>query len=260
MLPRMLMRVPYENDGSTRRRLPLRRRCQRTRDRKYLWGTPAYAFGSVLMRAFATSGWFADIRGVDRGVKAAAWSPACPSTPSAPTLRRGPQIVDRTYRCRRNASELSDAGFIPLCHCQDTSNLGLLRQPVGAKAEAIRRPRQQRTNARISAMLQYVLCVSRFAHYLKVICPRQAAAPIATKPRSKASLTRWLSDYTTVDDRPVPQPRPGTRSARAGSRSARSPASPAVTVVMHLLPHFQLDQLTASRENGHTSCRHLSES
>ena len=33
---------------------------------RYLWGNAAYAFGAVALRAFAQTGWFADLRGYER--------------------------------------------------------------------------------------------------------------------------------------------------------------------------------------------------
>lgn len=56
-----------------------------------------------------------------------------------------------------------------------------------------------RQNARLAATLQYVLCASRFSHYLKVIMRDDIgqlsdAKTIERKPES------WLSSYTLGND------------------------------------------------------------
>ena len=64
--------------------------------------------------------------------------------------------------------ELDELGFIPLCHCQDTEFSAFYTTASVQKPVKYDDPRAT-ANARISAMLQYILCVSRFAHYVKVI-------------------------------------------------------------------------------------------
>ena len=63
---------------------------------------------------------------------------------------------------------LGELGFMPLCHCKDT--------PWSAfyGSASVQKPKlydevTATVNARLSSMLQYMFCVSRFAHYLKVI-------------------------------------------------------------------------------------------
>src|SRR6185312_6501728 len=61
-------------------------------------------------------------------------------------------------------------------------------------------------NARLSAMLQYMLCVSRFAHYLKVI-GRDKLGSIISPEDCEDILHRWLLNYTMADDRADPETR-----------------------------------------------------
>ena len=64
--------------------------------------------------------------------------------------------------------ELGELGFIPLCHCQDTEYSAFYGNQSIQKPKKYDDPKAT-VNARLSAMLQYMLCVSRFAHYMKVI-------------------------------------------------------------------------------------------
>src|SRR5207248_7143793 len=90
--------------------------------------------------------------------------------------------------------ELADLGFIPLCHCPDTelaaffSNMSLQRPATYDRAAGT-------ANARMSAMLQYVLCVSRFAHYLKVIA-RDRVGTFIDPAACEDYLHNWLLTYT----------------------------------------------------------------
>src|SRR5690606_25159185 len=66
-LPRVLMRLPYR-DGGRADCFRFHEQVGRPDRGEYLWGSAVWAFGSVVIRAFATSGWLAGIRGVERGV------------------------------------------------------------------------------------------------------------------------------------------------------------------------------------------------
>src|SRR4029079_4353880 len=63
-----LMRLPHEASSAGGRKLHFREDVEGPDRSKYLWGSPIYAFGSVLIRAFLNSGWLADIRGVRAGI------------------------------------------------------------------------------------------------------------------------------------------------------------------------------------------------
>ena len=79
-------------------------------------------------------------------------------------------------------------------------------------------------NARISAMLQYMLCVSRFAHYLKVAA-RDKIGSFAEAGECEDYLNHWLQQYVTSDS---DAPRRGQgrvsapRGQRAGARDIRA--------------------------------------
>ena len=66
-MPRVLMRLPYEDDGDRVDGFRFREDVARPDRSQYLWGNAAYAFGAVLIRSFSESGWLAGIRGVRRG-------------------------------------------------------------------------------------------------------------------------------------------------------------------------------------------------
>jgi type VI secretion system protein ImpD len=101
-------------------------------------------------------------------------------------------------------------------------------------------------NARISAMLQYVLCASRFAHYLKLIM-REHVGQVATVNSLQSMLNDWLGQYCLGNDDAEME-----MKARFPLRSAFVQVNEIVgkpgaySCMLQLQPHFQLDDVKAS--------------
>jgi type VI secretion system protein ImpD len=246
VLPRVLMRVPYEDDGSRLDGFHFQEDVTGPDRRNYLWGNAAYAFGGVLIRAFAQAGWLADIRGVQRDVDGGGLVTALP-VHSFGTDRRGVAIKSSTdvIVTDRLEKELSDLGFISLCDCSDTEFSAFYSNQSAQKPKKYDRAAAT-TNARISAMLQYMLCVSRFAHYIKVL-GREKVGTFTTPDAFEQFLQEWVVRYVTTD----PEAPPETK-ARFPLREARvqvfdQPGKPgAYQCVMHLAPHYELDDMIAA--------------
>ena len=100
-------------------------------------------------------------------------------------------------------------------------------------------------NARLSAMLQYILCASRFAHYLKVMIRDQVGS--FTSPEAiEDRLNKWLVGYVVANDSASPETK-ARYPLREGKAQVREidgkPGSYQCTVFLR--PHFQLDQVSA---------------
>src|SRR5262249_22136451 len=194
LVPRVLARLPYADRGSRVDNFRFREEPGDPDRGGYLWGNAVYAFGAVLIRAFADSGWFAQIRGVPTGAPAGGLVTGLPA-PSVATDRPGIVAHSSTEVMITDAleKEISELGFIALCHCPDThvaafySNPSIQQPKVYDEAVAT-------ANARLSAMLQYMMCVSRFAHYLKVLA-RDKVGSFIHAADCQDFLQRWLLDY-----------------------------------------------------------------
>ena len=93
---------------------------------------------------------------------------------------------------------LNELGFIALCHCYGTPYCALLSNA------SIQRPKRfsdrgATANARVSAMLQQILCASRFAHYIKVMI-RDKVGSFTDEAECERMLDKWLRNYTTGRD------------------------------------------------------------
>ena len=245
-LPRVLMRVPYADDDSRRDGFRFQEDVAEPDRSNYLWGNAAYAFGTVLMRAHAVSGWLADIRGVEEGkdsgglVKGLAVDDFCTDKQGiAPKCSTDVIITDR------QEAELSRLGFIPLCHCKDTEFSAFHANHSAEK------PKEYddivaSTNARMSSMLQYTLCVSRFAHYLKVAA-RDKIGAFTKAEEVEDFLYRWLQNYVTSDSQANADVKAKFPLREAGVRVRGHPGKPGGYIcVAHLWPHLELDDLAAA--------------
>lgn len=244
-LPRVLGRLPYLDDGSRSEDFRFREDVKGPDLGRYLWGNAVYSFGSVLIRSFDESSWLASIRGVRRGEEGGGLVSGLP-VHSFATDRAGLAVKCSTDMVITDAleKEFGELGFIPLCHCQDTELSAFYGN------QSVQKPKPYDTvpatvNARLSAMLQYMLCVSRFAHYIKVIS-RDMMGSMNGAAECEDFLQRWLSKYTTGDSSgPEAKARYPLREGKVQVRER--PGMPgSYDCVIHLRPHFQLDQMVSS--------------
>lgn len=244
-LPRVLMREPYRHDG-TRQEAFIYQEDVSVGPGSYLWGNACYAFGGVLVRAFASTSWFADIRGGihefgEGGVVRNLVYSRFNSDRSRIATRAATevQIDDFTER------DLSDLGFIPLCsyhsaeHTVFYSNSSA-HEPIKYGSEIAN------INAKLSAMIQYMLCVSRFGHYIKLI-GRDKIGSFANPKDCERLLQNWLNQYTTSSEGASAELKARYPLASSRVEITEQPGRPGYfTCVIHLQPHFQLDQLVSS--------------
>jgi type VI secretion system protein ImpD len=254
-LPHVLLRVPYQDDGTRIDGFNFHEGVEEPDRSQYLWGNAVYAFGAVLVRAFADHGWLANIRGVQRdparGVRGGGLVSGLP-VQSFRTDRTGVAVKSSTDAVIIDSQEkdLGELGFLPLCHCPDTEVAAVF------SSMSIQKPRRYNTaaataSARLSATLQCLLCASRFAHYLKVI-GRDKIGSSTEAGELESHLRTWLLQYTTAtppDDDPASSTKarhPLREASVSISEHRHKPGT--YECVIHLRPHFQLDQVVAAVE------------
>lgn len=244
-VPRILMRLPHEDEPARWYGFRYRESVEGPDLSKYLWGPASFAFGSILMRAFADYGWFADIRGAPRD------------------MLTGGLVTDLPVHCfgtdadgiaikystdvsisEKQEIELSNLGFIPLSKCKDTDfSVFYSNQSLQTPKRYDRKTAS--ANARLSSMLQYMMCVARFSHYVKVI-GRDRIGAFATPEECQNFLHGWLMGYCTSNDNA-----PLSQKARFPLREVNvqvreQPGRPGdYLATVHLRPHYQLDQVVA---------------
>ena len=246
VLPRVLMRLPYEDDGTRIDRFQFREDVLAADGSKYLWGSATYAMGEVLVRAFSQAGWLADIRGVQRGSEQGGIVSHLPAH-SFSTDKSG--IVPKTSTdiivTDTLEKQLADLGFISLCHCKDTElsafySCNSIQKPKTYDRDAAT------MNAKISSMLQYMYCVSRFAHYVKVL-GREKTGSFTDPQEFEDFFRRWIVQYVTSDTEATADTKAKFPLRQAEIKVQSVPGKPGTfSCVMHLAPHYELDELAAS--------------
>ena len=242
VMPHILMRPPYGKDSITIDEFNYEEKVDGKDHTKYLWGNAAYAFAARLTNAFSLYEWCAAIRGVEGGGLVEGLPSHTFMTDDGDVALKCPTELAITDR---REAELSKLGFIPLCHHKGTD------KAVFFGAQSAHKPTQYlsddaNANARLSAQLQYIMAVSRFAHFLKVMM-RDKIGSFMSREECQTFLNNWIAHYVLLDDSA-----PQEHKAKFPLREARIEVSEiagkpgAYTAVAYLRPHFQLDEINIS--------------
>ncbi|AKJ02237.1 type VI secretion system protein ImpC [Archangium gephyra] len=242
VLPHVLARLPYGEDTVPVEGFGYQEDVDGRDHHKYLWGNAAYALGLRITSAFALHQWCAHIRGVEGGGIVQGLPTHTFRTDEGDIAQKCPTEVAITDRREK---ELSDLGFIALCHCKGTDYAAFFGSQTANKPRRYDTP-QANANAELSSQLPYLMSASRFAHYLKVIM-RDKIGGFASREEISGYLNRWISQYVQTNDNASfsIKARQPLREARV--EIAEVPGHPgSYRAVVFLRPHFQLNELTAS--------------
>ena len=214
--------------------------------RHLLWGNGAFAFAAVSIRRFLASGWFADLRGAPQdeegGGLVSALEPFDLGLESEGLSEQPPAEIRLTGV---QEQEISEAGIVPLSATYLSSRLVFNSNPSLHEPQGYGSPHATQ-NARLSAMLQYVLCASRFAHYLKVIL-REEVGGTADAAAIERKLSDWLSRYTLGNEDAETDLRTRHPLKLADvSVSEHQGRAGTFSCTVRLQPHFQLDDISTS--------------
>ena len=212
-------------------------------DRQSLWGPAALAIAHVALRAFNDHRWPAAVRGLVRDELAAGVIATLPEldfpTDAAGKAFKFPVAVQLSETLDR---ELAEAGFIAIRRVKDTPwlvihNMPSLHRPSGTYDTEI-----ARTNEQLGAMLNYILCVARFAHYIKVI-GREWVGSFRSAEECQMRLQRWLNRFVNGNE-DIGFDEKARYPLQEGRIAVRDlPDRPgAYECEVALRPHFQLDQ------------------
>jgi type VI secretion system protein ImpC len=241
-LPHVLMRLPYGKDNVPVESFNFEEDCDGTDSKKFLWGNAAYALGARLTDAFAKYHWTAAIRGVEGGGLVQGLPVHTFKTDEGDIALTCPTEIAITDRREK---ELADLGFIPLVHCKGTDYAAFFSTQTANK------PKKYDTeaataNARLSSQLQYILAVSRFAHYLKSIM-RDKVGSFMTRKNAEDFLNRWIANYVLLNEDAGQEMKAKYPLREARVDVVEIPGKPgAYRAVAYLKPHYQLDELSMS--------------
>ncbi|MGI9498576.1 MAG: type VI secretion system contractile sheath large subunit [Geminicoccaceae bacterium] len=245
-LPRVLMRLPYEDRGLHAYGFRFIEDLDADDGSCYLWGNASFAFASVAIRAFRETGWLADVRGVDPDTVSCGLVAGLPCMDTA-TDHPGllPKPVTEVQISDAVDKTLTDLGFLPLSDCKTTGYAAFYGSSTIQTAKVYDR-KIATSNARLSTNLQHMLCASRFAHYVKIMA-RDKIGSFLTADRISDMLNRWLLGYCNASETS------GTElDARYPLKNARvqvkeqSGRPGNFWCTIHLEPRFQFDRVVSS--------------
>lgn len=242
-MPRVLGRLPYHpKEGTMTEGFNFVEAVSGQDHNQYLWMNAAYAFGTRLTNAFDMYGWCAAIRGVEGGGLVEGLPVHTFKTSDGEITFKCPTEIAITDRREK---ELSDLGFVPLVHCKNTDYAAFFAAQSTQKPKKYSRD-SANANAALSSQIQYIMAVSRIAHYLKAMM-RDKVGSFASAGNVEAFLNEWLSQYVLLDDGASQEAKAQYPLREASVKVVENPAAPGhYKSVVFLRPHFQLDELSVS--------------
>jgi type VI secretion system protein ImpC len=203
----------------------------------------AWAYAARITDAFALWGWMARTRGVEGGGKVEGLPVHTFPTDEGDVAMKCPTEIGISDR---RELELSNLGFLPLFHFKSTDFAVFMTAQSCQKPRIYDRP-EASASAELWTKFNLVLCMSRFAHYLKVMA-RDKIGSFMEAGECANSLNAWIQNYVVGDPELVGD----ETKARKPLADARVDLRPVAgkpgqyEVVAYLRPHYQLEALTAS--------------
>jgi type VI secretion system protein ImpC len=245
VMPRVLARLPY---GASTNPIEAFAYEEFGGDKKpadhdqFCWMNASYTMGANLTKAFAEYGWCTSIRGTEGGGK----------IENLPSYTFTSEDGDIDQKCPteigiadRREKELSDLGFLPLCHYKNTDYAVFFGAQTTQKPKKYDNPNAT-ANAAISARLPYIMATSRIAHYLKVMARDKVGSFMEAKD-AQSWLNQWISNYCNSNPEAGADTKARYPLAEATVEVQEIPGAPgSYNAVAYLRPWLQMEELTAS--------------
>lgn len=248
-MPRVLARLPYGRDT---KKVDAFEYEEAPRDDAgapkamdhddYCWMNASYALAARMTDAFAQYGWCTAIRGAEGGGKVSNLPTHVFQSDDGDLDTQCPTEIGITDRREK---ELSDLGFLPLCHYKNTDYSVFFGAQTTQNPKKYDRP-EATANAAISARLPYIMATSRFAHYLKVMA-RDKIGSFMEASDCETWLNRWIMNYVDATEGAGQEARAKYPLREARVEVKEVPGAPgSYSAVAHLRPWLQFEELTTS--------------
>lgn len=241
-LPHILMRSPYGEESNPADGVKYEESVDGVDNSMFCWGNAAWAMAQRIMTSAMLYGWPAAIRGVEGGGLVEDLPYYTFKTTDGDVALKCPTEVAISDRREK---ELSDLGFLPLCHCKNRDYAAFFGSQTAQK------PRHYsladaNANAALSARLSYILAASRFAHYIKAIM-RDKIGSFMSRGDVERYMNKWVSQYVLLSDYADQASKAKFPLREARVAVVDVPGKPgSYKATVFLRPHFQLEELTAS--------------
>jgi type VI secretion system protein ImpC len=208
----------------------------------YAWMNAAYVMGTTLTRSFSENGWCTAIRGAEGGGKVENLPTHLFRSDDGDVDQKCPTEVGITDR---REAELSNLGFLPLCHYKNTDYSVFFGAQTAQKPKVYDDP-DATANASISARLPYIMATSRIAHYLKVM-GRDKIGSFMEASDAERWLNKWIAGYTNGNPDASAEMKAKFPLAAARVEVRETPGAPgSYNAIAYLKPWLQMEELTTS--------------
>jgi type VI secretion system protein ImpC len=242
-LPHVLARLPYGANFKRVEAFNFEEFVDGKDHDKYLWMNAAWAYAARITDAFAKWGWMARTRGVEGGGKVEGLPVHTFPTDDGDVAMKCPTEI---AIADRREFELSNLGFLPLLHSKNRDFA------VFMGAQSCQKPKQYfepaaNANSELSAKFNYIMCVSRFAHYLKVMARDKIGSFMEVKDCERW-LNKWINNYVVANPEGISDETKAKKPLQDAKVEVREVAGKPgwYEAVAWLRPHFQLETLTTS--------------
>jgi type VI secretion system protein ImpC len=249
VMPRTIARLPYgaatkpvEEFGYEEAKFNADGSAKAMNHEHYCWMNAAYVMGARMTDAFAQYGWCTAIRGAEGGGKVTDLPNHVFTSDDGDLDAKCPTEIAITDR---REAELSNLGFLPLCHYKNTDYAVFFGAQTVQKPKKYDRP-EATANAAISARLPYIMATSRFAHFLKVMA-RDKIGSFMEASDCEVWLNRWIQNYVNPMEGAGQESRAKYPLREAQIEVREIPGKPgSYNAVAHLRPWLQMEELTTS--------------
>jgi type VI secretion system protein ImpC len=242
-LPHVLARLPYGEAFKRIDEFNFEEAVDGKEHDKYLWMNAAWAYAANITDAYAKYGWMARTRGVEGGGKVEGLPVHTFPTDDGDVAMKCPTEIAISDR---REFELSNLGFLPLLHSKNKEFAVFMGAQSCQKPKTYFEPAAN-ANAELSAKLNYILCVSRFAHYLKVMA-RDRIGSFMEVTDCEKWLNKWILNYTIGNPQDASDEVKAKKPLSEARVEVRAVAGKPgyYEAVAWLRPHFQLEKLDVS--------------
>ncbi|HQT88676.1 MAG TPA: type VI secretion system contractile sheath large subunit [Acidiphilium sp.] len=249
VMPRTLARVPYGNATKPIEEFNYEEapydaagNARAMDHHDYCWMNAAFAMGVRLTNSFSENGFCTAIRGAEGGGKVENLPFHVFQSDDGDMDAKCPTEIGITDR---REFELSNLGFLPLCHYKNTDYAVFFGAQTAQKPKKYDKP-DATANAAISARLPYIMATGRFAHFLKVMA-RDKIGSFMEASNTEAWLNQWISNYVNSNPDIGPETKAKYPLREARIEVKEIPGKPgSYNAVAYMRPWLQMEELTTS--------------
>lgn len=206
------------------------------------FGSPVYPFGILAIKEFLDTGWFSGLRGSRENLNELGLISSVPFEKSGVDSSSFSIIPPIDYLITPQSEDLLDQNGIMIFVYSGTAQHLVLHNCVSVHQPELFENKLANENSSISSLFNYILCASRFAHFIKVI-GRDKLGSFKTPEDCETYLTNWLQSYTDSG-------RANSRNKPLKSANVQifdDPSKPGFfKSVIRLEPHLQVENVSAT--------------